>query len=226
MHTRALKRHREYEIVYILAPSTTPGGAEKVGESIREVLEEMKGKLLKVTLWGIRSMAYKIKGKKQGIYYYMRFIATQGAVDEMERRLKLSEAVLRYLTVRLSKHEVDPTDYTVVEDEAAFKGIDDLHASLQERNAPELEAAPAGDREKPPAEDSVKEAQAPAKDKPATEAVKVEAKASKDKPATEAVKVEAKASEDKPAAKAVKVEAKASEDKPAAKAVKVYAKAS
>jgi len=139
MHARAIKRHREYEIVYLLSPSTTPGRAEKVGDSIREVLEGVEGKLLKVTLWGIRSLAYRIKGNKQAIYYYMRFVSTQGAVDEIERRLKLADVVLRFLTVRLSKHEVDPADFTVKEEEAAFKGIDDLHASMQESDQTEEE---------------------------------------------------------------------------------------
>lgn len=171
MHARALKRHREYEIVYILAPSTTPGRAEKVGDSIREVLEGAEGMLLKVTLWGIRSLAFRIKGNKQGIYYYMRFVSTQGAVDEIERRLKLADVVLRYLTVRLSKHEVDPADYTVKDDEAAFKGIDDLHASLQDAGTPdeagEDEASVEEEGEQPRASGSDEKPPAPAGESPA-----------------------------------------------------------
>ena len=54
-------------------------------------------------LWGIRSLAYRIKGQKQGIYYYIRFLATQGLVDELEKRLKITEPVLRYLTVKLGE---------------------------------------------------------------------------------------------------------------------------
>jgi small subunit ribosomal protein S6 len=181
MHARALKRHREYEIVYLLAPTTTPGRAEKVGDSIREVLEGAEGKLLKVTLWGIRSLAYRIKGHKQAIYYYMRFVSTQGAVDEIERRLKLADVVLRYLTVRLSKHEVDPADYTVKDDEAAFKGIDDLHASLQAGDTPEreegAEAEHAGGDEKPaPEPEKIQEAKA-ADDAPEVEVAPAPAEA-------------------------------------------------
>ncbi len=191
MHARVPKRHREYEIVYLLAPTTTPGRAQKVGDSIREVLEEAQGKLLKVTLWGIRSLAFKIKGNKQGIYYYMRFVSTQGTVDEIERRLKLADTVLRYLTVRLSKHEVDPADYTVKEDEAAFKGIDDLHASLQdagstdEEDADEAATAESGDR--PRAGEIDEEAPAPAVETPAPapEADGSEEKASGDDDAPE-----------------------------------------
>lgn len=157
MHARVQSRHREYEIVYLLAPSTTPGGATRVGDSIREVIDENKGRLLKVDLWGIRPLAYRIKGNKQGIYYYMRFIATQGTVDEMERRLKLADPVLRYLTVRLSVHEVDPAAYTVKEEEAEFKGIDELHESLQAEAVVAAEPA-----EMPAVETAAEPVQAPA----------------------------------------------------------------
>jgi small subunit ribosomal protein S6 len=144
MHANALKRHREYELVYLLTPSTTPGSAEKVGDSIREVIESKEGKLLKVDLWGIRSLAYRIRGNKQGIYYYMRFVTTQGAVEEMERRLKITDSVLRFLTVRRSVHEVDPSTYTVREDEARFKGIEDLQAGIQ-AGEEAAEGEPAGE---------------------------------------------------------------------------------
>ena len=197
MHARALKRHREYEIVYLLAPSTTPGRAEKVGDSIREVLEEAQGKLLKVTLWGIRSLAYRIKGNKQGIYYHMRFVSTQGAVDEIERRLKLADVVLRYLTVRLSKHEVDPAEFTVKEEEAAFKGIEDLHASLQERGGPAVEE----DTGESPEEDDEQAEAAPVDEKkPAEETGKDEGEDAKaaddDEPEVEAAAAPAPAQEE------------------------------
>jgi len=161
MHALVQPKHREYEIVYLLAPMTTPGAATKVGDTVREVVEGINGKILKVDLWGIRTLAYKIKGNRQGIYYCTRFVSTQGAVDEIERRLKIFDSVLRYLIVKMSPGEVDPAAYTVKPEEAQFKPIDEIHASLQAGEIPAAEpgaaetdrpAAPSPEEETPEVE--------------------------------------------------------------------------
>ncbi len=144
MHAMASKRFTEYEMVYVLSPSTTPAGASKLAETIQDTIKGNEGKLLKVELWGLKRLAFKISGKDLGIYYYLRFVGSQGLVDEMERRLKISDSVLRFLTVRTGKAEIDPSAVTAPTEDTQWLGIDEIHTRLM---SPEPIAEAAADGE-------------------------------------------------------------------------------
>ncbi len=141
MHAFVPKRHREYELIYVLSPTTTPAGATRIADFITEVVGAHEGKIIKVDLWGIRTLAYRIHGFRQGIYYFMRFIGTQGMVEELERRLRISEPVLRFLNVKASDRLVDPASYQVNEEEAKFTPIDEILARLASPEAEVPEGA-------------------------------------------------------------------------------------
>jgi small subunit ribosomal protein S6 len=145
MHELATKRVRQYELAYILSPATTPAGAGKLADTIREAIANGEGKLLKVDLWGLRRLAYRISGKDLGIYYCLRFAGPQGLVDELERRLKISDSVLRFLTVRAGDAQFDVASLAPGPEEAEWKGIEEIHAQLQAPEAAaEAAAAEAG----------------------------------------------------------------------------------
>jgi small subunit ribosomal protein S6 len=58
--------------------------------------------------WGIRDLAYRIRKQNKGYYSLLQYAAVPGAVTELERNLKLSEEVLRHLTVRLEEEQATP----------------------------------------------------------------------------------------------------------------------
>jgi small subunit ribosomal protein S6 len=64
------------------------------------VIEGQEGSLSQVDEWGLRDLAYRIEKQGKGIYTLLRYRSTGRAVEELERNLKLTDGILRYLTVR------------------------------------------------------------------------------------------------------------------------------
>jgi small subunit ribosomal protein S6 len=110
---------REYETVYILRPDTNQDGIQAVNTRVRGVIEAMGGKLLKLDNWGKRKLAYEVKKQLKGIYLYWQYLAVSGTVEEIERNLRMLDAVIRYYTVKIDE-DVDPTARPGAVDEEAF----------------------------------------------------------------------------------------------------------
>lgn len=102
-----VERQREYETIYILRPDTAEEDVASIRERVEGVIDNEGGHLLKFDDWGPRRLAYQIKdrteGKRfeQGVYQYYRYLVPSGTVAELERNLKLRDAVLKFLTVKL-----------------------------------------------------------------------------------------------------------------------------
>jgi small subunit ribosomal protein S6 len=98
--TQILKS-REYETIYILRPDVDADTAEKVQGRVAEVVARDNGKLTKVEAWGRRKLAYPVAKQKKGVYVYVKYIGRGGLVQELERNLKLNDAVLKFQTIQL-----------------------------------------------------------------------------------------------------------------------------
>ncbi len=93
---------RAYELALVLRMET--GGDEGVNEHISTVqtwveAEEL-GQVTRIDRWGRRRMAYEIDNQKDGYYVIMEASISPAGLPEIERNLKLSGAILRYLIVR------------------------------------------------------------------------------------------------------------------------------
>src|SRR6185503_9008099 len=98
---------REYETIFILRPDTANDGVAQVNGRLRGVLDQLGGKILKLDNWGKRKLAYEIRKQLKGIYLYWQYLGTSGTVEEIERNLRMLDAVIRYYTV-LVDESVDP----------------------------------------------------------------------------------------------------------------------
>ncbi|MCA9587655.1 MAG: 30S ribosomal protein S6 [Myxococcales bacterium] len=122
MQTEILKS-REYETIYILKPDVDAESAEKVQSRVSEVIGRDAGKLVKVESWGRRKLAYPVQKNKKGVYMYVKYIGRGGLVAELERNLKLADAVLKFQTVKLD-HDVDMEAVTVDPEEVKLQKLD------------------------------------------------------------------------------------------------------
>lgn len=100
-------KKREYETIFILHPETQNDGVAAVNDRVKGVIETMGGTVLKVDNWGKRRLAYDVKKNPKGIYLYWQYLGTTGLVDEIERNLRMLDACIRYLTVKVDEN-VDP----------------------------------------------------------------------------------------------------------------------
>ncbi|MFQ5539795.1 MAG: 30S ribosomal protein S6 [Candidatus Binatia bacterium] len=89
-----------YETIFIIRQEQG-GEAKEFTEKFKKVVEDRGAEVDVVEEWGLRDLAYSIRKQKRGYYILMRYRASSGAVEELERQIKLSEGVLRFISVRL-----------------------------------------------------------------------------------------------------------------------------
>ena len=88
-----------YETLFVVHPEKGPRMKEFV-ERFKKSIEGQEGTMSHVDEWGARDLAYKIEKQGRGYYTLLRYRASGRAVEELERNLKLTDGILRYLTVR------------------------------------------------------------------------------------------------------------------------------
>jgi small subunit ribosomal protein S6 len=91
---------RKYETMYILRPDMEEDARKPVVERFETLVKDQGGTMAEVKEWGIRKMAYPIQDFKEGYYVLMHFSAEPEAVAELERVFKITDPVIRYMTIR------------------------------------------------------------------------------------------------------------------------------
>lgn len=91
---------RKYEACFLLRADLPEEEMEKEVENIERTLINSGAKLVKKENWGRRALAYPIKKKKEGFYYLFYFTAPATIKEDIEKKLKLRENILRYLLIR------------------------------------------------------------------------------------------------------------------------------
>jgi len=91
---------REYELVYIIRPDVDDKALSDFNERMTQAIVNDGGELQATELWGKRALAYPIKNAFQGHYVLHRFQTVDQDGDEVERLLRYSEDVLRYMLLR------------------------------------------------------------------------------------------------------------------------------
>lgn len=93
---------REYEAVFILAPTLDEEQIQAIIDSLQQAAEERGAKVANVDRWGRRRLAFPVKKHTDGLYVIFTLLAdTNHAVRELERRVKVSESIIRFLTIRV-----------------------------------------------------------------------------------------------------------------------------
>jgi small subunit ribosomal protein S6 len=100
---------RSYEHTFIARQDLSPQQAQALAESYAGVVTEHGGEVTKTEYWGLRNLAYRIKKNRKGHYLHLNLRAPAAAIDEIERQERLSEDVIRYLTVRVEQLEEGPS---------------------------------------------------------------------------------------------------------------------
>ena len=124
-----------YENVFIARQDVSSAQVDGLVENFEKIITDMGGSVPKKELWGLRTMAYKIKKNRKGHYVLMNIDAPSEAIHELERQMNLNEDVLRYLTTRVLELEEGPTAITRAKErgderERRDSPIDDLNYSV------------------------------------------------------------------------------------------------
>jgi len=93
---------RRYEVAIVLAPTLTEEEVEQSTETFKKAAEEKGAQIAEIEQWGKRKLAYPIQKHTEGIYVIVTLEELSAeAVGELERRFKVSDSVIRFLTVRI-----------------------------------------------------------------------------------------------------------------------------
>jgi small subunit ribosomal protein S6 len=88
---------RNYELAYILDPELDEQSIEAFEERVKSWIEAAEGKIKNIDSWGKRRLAYPIKKHNEGYYYFLQIEMPPQAGVVIERDLRLSEQILRFM---------------------------------------------------------------------------------------------------------------------------------
>ncbi len=124
---------RRYETIYILRPNLGENEITKVIESTNQIITDVDGSIITLDRWGIRKLAYLIKKEAQGYYVFCDYAATPEAVSEIERKFRIDDSVLKYMTVKLADAiSADEISEATAEAQAKKAAADKAEAEKEE----------------------------------------------------------------------------------------------
>ncbi len=137
---------RDYESIFILNPNIDEAESEKVNLRMQEVIAGNGGEVTKVEKWGKRKLAYTIGKHKKGEYVLMQFKGEAATVAELERNYKMTDSVIKFMTVRLEKEALAHQARLAAAQEAVAAKAEAAEAAAQARTeTPTATEAPAGE---------------------------------------------------------------------------------
>src|SRR5919202_3570788 len=98
-----LAEKRIYEVVFIVDPSTQDEDLTRLTDGLKGIVTDQGGTVAKSEVMGRRQLAYKIGRSNEGIYVLFEVEGTGSEIAELERRMRVSDQIMRYLTVRVDE---------------------------------------------------------------------------------------------------------------------------
>ena len=109
-----------YEHTIIARQDISPSQLKQIEDKYTKIVEKFDGDIIKLENWGLMNLSYLIKKNKKGNYIHFKIKADGKIISELEKSEKLDKNLLRYLTVKVKKFDLQ-TDY--------FKSKDDKEIS-------------------------------------------------------------------------------------------------
>lgn len=94
---------RTYEVMYIVDPETDAAKIEKLNTAVGAMIEKEGGEVVRLDNVGIRTLAYPIQKKTEGHYVLFEINGSGQEILELERRMRVNDMIMRYITVRVDE---------------------------------------------------------------------------------------------------------------------------
>jgi small subunit ribosomal protein S6 len=99
-----------YEHTIIARQDVSPSQLKQIKDKYSKIVEKFDGNVVKLENWGLMNLSYLIKKNKKGNYIHFKIKANGKTIGELEKNEKIDKNLLRYLTVKVKKFDLD-TDY-------------------------------------------------------------------------------------------------------------------
>ena len=94
---------RVYEVIFIVDPDTQEDDMTKLTTNLSGVITDQGGTITRNEVLGRRQLAYRIGRKNEGVYVLFEVEGTGGEIAELERRMRVNDQIMRYMTVRVDE---------------------------------------------------------------------------------------------------------------------------
>lgn len=98
-----------YEFTFIVRPDVASNHPEQLAKKYAEVIKKEGGKILKTEQWGLRSLAYRLNKHRKGYYTMFGMEANGKVLNELERQLRISDDVIRFLSIKVEEMTKEPS---------------------------------------------------------------------------------------------------------------------
>ena len=99
-----------YEHTIIARQDVSPSQLKQIEEKYSKIVEKLDGGIVRLESWGLMNMSYLIKKNKKGNYIHFKIKGSGKVIAELEKNEKIDKNLLRYLTVKVKKFDLE-TDY-------------------------------------------------------------------------------------------------------------------
>ena len=96
-----------YEHTIVARQDTSPSQLKQLEEKYSKIVENNEGDIIKLENWGLMNLSYLIKKNKKGNYIHFKIKANNRILSELEKNEKIDKNLLRYLTVKVKKFDLD-----------------------------------------------------------------------------------------------------------------------
>jgi len=98
-----------YEHVFLARQDISTQQVEALTQEFRSIIEGLGGSIGRAEYWGLKSLAFRIKKNRKAHFSLLNLDASPAAVAELERQMRLSTDIIRFLTVKVDEHEQVPS---------------------------------------------------------------------------------------------------------------------
>ncbi len=132
---------RNYEMMFVVGADLGEEQLDALLQRVQRYLETAQAEVFSTKSWGLRRLAYTLKGQREGRYYLAQFAAPTQTINDLDRSMRLIEEVLRHIIVQIDKVEMpeSPEEPGPAEAEAPAPAVE-AEAAVAEAPAPESPA--------------------------------------------------------------------------------------
>ena len=111
-----------YEHTIITRADTSSSQLKQIEEKYTKLVEKFDGNIIKTEKWGLLNLSYLIKKNKKGNYIHFKIKGDGGLIKELEKNERIDKNLLRYVTIRVKKFDLEENYFGKEEDEEIKKG--------------------------------------------------------------------------------------------------------
>ncbi len=97
-----------YESIFVINPELKEEKRKELIEKLKGIITSGGGKLLGLDEWGVRRLAYPIKGCEEGYYCFLNLEVSPSVIESLERSYRTIEEIIKYLSVRIEERKPKP----------------------------------------------------------------------------------------------------------------------